>query len=178
MTKKIPIIPHKNLTRQPNLEGNRLANWQIYWTESICLGSTESKSLHVDFPVPFYILTHSESALFSGICSNSSQPCWGRAEMEEGWVWGRHAKGKRSLKDLNRCKGNKESVPCLWNGQVRVRLQQSCFNSTANTKRMVSLQCSWQGELPLQEGMFLLSLHQIFQHWKTFQHSLISKQQV
>lgn len=137
------------------------------WTKTKCLEGTESKSLHAAFTVPFYVLTRLKGARIS--LASAPIPHYlagGGDRREKEGVWGGHAKGKGRLKGLNGCKGNKD-VPCLWNGQVRVRLWRYYLwqhGQHQEDGQLGAFSAPWQAELHLQEGMTLLSSHQILQH--------------
>lgn len=66
--------------------------------------------------------------------------------MGERGVWGGHAKGKGRLKGLNGCKREQSRLTLLvkWPGYNQLGYDDTTFDSTANTKRMVS----WEPSAP------------------------------
>lgn len=61
-------------------------------------------------------------------------------------------------------KGTKKMCPACEMARWGLGYDDTTFNSMANTKRMVTFSAQQQAELQVQEGMLLLSLHQILQH--------------
>lgn len=135
----------------------------MYWTETTCLGSTESKSLHADFSVPLlHSLTQKVdiSLASAPITHNLAEG----GHKKEGWVWGRHDKAKGRLKGLHVVKGTKQVYPVCEMARWGLGYNSAASTAQPTPKEWSAFNAPWQGELPLQEGMLLLSLHQIFQH--------------